>query len=280
MIFARDKSQMCNNLLQFAHVYAYGREHGRHVLSMRFSYKYPYFRIRHTRHTSFTLYLAAKVLAALRILPTASYRDGCDPVALERIVERHRNVVVAGWNVRYYDLFLKYRDEICSLFQIDEAYTLPVQAKMRVLDEEKGVRLGLHIRRGDYVQWADGRYFYDDKTYAAFVLGFVRLHPGETVHVYLATNDPAVTEEAFSRTLQEGTEEGEKQPKVHLLGGTPPEELYMLSQCDALIGPPSTFKLVAAMYRDIPLCRMDQARAEALSKEDFRKFDYWFRRIE
>lgn len=270
---------MCNNLLQFAHVYAYGREHGRHVLSMRFSYKYPYFRIRHTRHTSFVLYLAAKVLAALRLLPTASYRDGCDPVALERIVERHRNVVVAGWNVRYYDLFLKYRDEICSLFQIDEAYTLPVQAKMRVLDEEKGVRLGLHIRRGDYAQWADGRYFYDDATYAAFVRGFVRLHPGETVHVYLATNDPAVTEEAFCRTLQEGTEEGEKQPKVHLLGGTPPEDLYMLSQCDALIGPPSTFTLVAAMYRDIPLCRMDQARAETLSKEDFRKFDYWFRRI-
>ena len=279
MIFARDKSQMCNNLLQFAHVYAYGREHGRHVLSMRFSYKYPYFRIRHTRHTSFTLYLAAKVLAALRILPTASYRDGCDPKALERIVERHRNVVVAGWNVRYYDLFLKYRDEICSLFQIDEAYTLPVQAKMRVLDEEKGVRLGLHIRRGDYAQWADGRYFYDDKTYAAFVHGFVRLHPGETVHVYLATNDPVVTEEAFCRTLQDGTEEGEKQPKVHLLGGTPPEDLYMLSQCDALIGPPSTFTLVAAMYRDIPLCRMDQARAKVLSKEDFRKFDYWFRRI-
>ena len=53
----------------------------------------------------------------------------------------------------------------------------------------------------DYAQWADGRYFYDDKTYAAFVLGFVRLHPGETVHVYLATNDPAVTEEAFCRTL-------------------------------------------------------------------------------
>ncbi len=270
---------MCNNLLQFAHVYAYGREHGRHVLSMRFSYKYPYFRIRYTKHTSFVLYLVAKVLAALRILPTASYRDGCDPAALERIVERHRNVVVAGWNVRYYDLFLKYRDEICSLFEIDAAYTLPVQAKMRVLDEEKGVRLGLHIRRGDYAQWADGRYFYDDATYAAFVRGFARLHPGETVHVYLATNDPAVTEEAFCRILQENAVEGEAQPRVHLLGGTPPEDLYMLSQCDALIGPPSTFTLVAAMYRDIPLCRMDQARADALSKEDFKKFDYWFRRI-
>lgn len=279
MIFARDKSQMCNNLLQFAHVYAYGREHGRHVLSMRFSYKYPFFHIRHTKHTSFVLYLVAKVAAALRILPTASYRDGCNPEALERIVEKHRHVVVAGWNVRYYDLFLKYRDEICRLFQIDEAYTLPVQAKMRILDGEKGMRLGLHIRRGDYAQWADGRYFYDDKTYAAFVRGFARLHAGKTVHVYIATNDPAVAEETFSRTLQEVLGKEGVQPEVHLLGGAPPEDLYMLSQCDALIGPPSTFTLVAAMYRDVPLCRMDQACAETLSEEDFKKFDYWFRRI-
>ena len=44
MIFARDKSQMCNNLLQYAHVYAWGREHGRKVISMRFSYKYQYFK--------------------------------------------------------------------------------------------------------------------------------------------------------------------------------------------------------------------------------------------
>ncbi len=51
MIFARDKSQMCNNLLQYAHVYAWGREHGRKVISMRFSYKYQYFHICHTSLT-------------------------------------------------------------------------------------------------------------------------------------------------------------------------------------------------------------------------------------
>ena len=280
MIFARDKSQMCNNLLQFAHVYAYAREHGRSVLSMRFSYKYPFFAIRHTRYVSFFLYLVAKAAAFLRILPTASYRDGCDKDALDRMVAGHRHIVVAGWNVRHYDLFLKYRNEICRLFRIDEAYTLPVRAKMRVLDEERGLRLGLHIRRGDYAQWADGRYFYDDATYAAYVMAFARLHPGVQVHVYIATNDPGVTEPDFSRTLLEGSEAGEEVPKVHLLGGTPPEDLYMLSQCDALIGPPSTFSLVAAMYRDIPLCRMDRAGAETLTEEDFRKFDYWFRRIE
>ena len=40
MIFARDKRQMCNNLLQYGYGYAWCREHGRRVISMRFSGKF------------------------------------------------------------------------------------------------------------------------------------------------------------------------------------------------------------------------------------------------
>ena len=83
MIFARDKSQMCNNLLQFAHVYAWGREHGRKVMSMRFSYKYPFFKISHSNLVSFPLYVIAKLLAAIKVLPTASFKHAeCDAKAL------------------------------------------------------------------------------------------------------------------------------------------------------------------------------------------------------
>ena len=65
MLFARDKSQMCNNLLQYAHVYAWGREHGRTTIAMRFSYKYKFFKISRTRLASFPLYLFAKYMSAL-----------------------------------------------------------------------------------------------------------------------------------------------------------------------------------------------------------------------
>lgn len=47
---------MCNNLLQFAHVYAWGREHGRKTMSMRFSYKYKFFKISHSGLVSFPMY--------------------------------------------------------------------------------------------------------------------------------------------------------------------------------------------------------------------------------
>lgn len=275
MIFARDKSQMCNNLLQYAHVYAWGREHGRKVISMRFSYKYQYFHICHTSLTGFGWYLFAKYMAALRLLPTASFKHrDCNREALERKMLRHRNIVVSGWFVRYYDLFLKYRDEICELFTLDDQYTAPVKAKMQEAEQNSQdniLRLGVHIRRGDYAQWRDGQFFFSDEVYADHINRFAEMHPGKALHVYLSTNDPSVSEEHFQKLC----------PKVciHHLQGSAPEDLFMLSECDYLIGPPSTFSMVAAMYRDIPLYRMDSADAQSMTPEGFLLFEYWFRNM-
>ena len=274
MIFARDKSQMCNNLLQYAHVYAWGREHGRKVISMRFSYKYQYFRICHTPLTGFGWYLFAKYLAALGLMPTANFkRAECNHEALERKMLRHKHIVVSGWNVRFYDLFLKYRSEICDLFTIDDIYTNPVREKMLQVEggDNNVVRLGVHIRRGDYAQWKDGIYCYDDETYARYINRFAALHDGEDIHVFLSTNDPDVVEEKYQEMC----------PNVHIhyLRGNSPQDLFMLSECDYVIGPPSTFSLVAIMYRDIPLYRMDTSDETVSLKDNFHLFDYWFRRI-
>ena len=277
MIFARDKSQMCNNLLQYAHVYAWGREHGRKVISMRFSYKYQYFHICHTSLTGFGWYLFAKYMAALKLLPTASFKHSdCDREALERKMLRHKHIVVSGWNVRFYDLFLKYRKEICELFTLDEQYTAPVKARMASpsvmsSEVETSLALGVHIRRGDYAQWQNGQYYFDDAVYAAHINRFAELHPDKTIHVFLSTNDSQVSAEAYQQAC----------PKVviHHFKGSAPEDLFMLSECDYLIGPPSTFSLVAAMYRDIPLYRMDVADEQQMTPESFRLFDYWFQNI-
>ena len=275
MIFARDKSQMCNNLLQYAHVYAWGREHGRKVISMRFSYKYQYFHICHTNLTGFGWYLFAKYMAALRLLPTASFKHrDCNREALERKMLRHRHIVVSGWFVRYYDLFLKYRDEICELFTLDDQYTVPVKAKMHEAEQkskENVIRLGVHIRRGDYAQWRDGQFFFSDEVYATHINRFAEMHADKELHVYLSTNDPSVKEEHFQELCPNVC--------IHHLQGNAPEDLFMLSECDYLIGPPSTFSMVAAMYRDIPLYRMDSADVQNMTTEGFLLFDYWFRNM-
>lgn len=272
MIFARDKSQMCNNLLQYAHVYAWGREHGRKVISMRFSYKYRYFKICHTPLTSFALYLLAKFAAALKLLPTASFKySDCDKEALERMMLQHRNIVVAGWFVRYYDLFMKYIEEIRDLFTLDEEFREPVERKFKEIEDGSPLRLGVHIRRGDYKEWSGGRFYYDDGTYCRFISSFRKVFPDRKVYVYLSTNDPEVSAEKYAELT--GSEH------VYNMRGSGPEDLYMLSQCDYVIGPPSTFSVVATMYGKALFLRMDTPDESRISKESFRDFDYWFRRI-
>jgi hypothetical protein len=244
---------------------------------MRFSYKYQYFHICHTSLTGFGWYLFAKYMAALKLLPTASFKHSdCDRAALERKMLRHKHIVVSGWNVRFYDLFLKYRKEICELFTLDEQYTAPVKARMASpsvmsSEVETSLALGVHIRRGDYAQWQNGQYYFDDAVYAAHINRFAELHPDKTIHVFLSTNDSQVSAEAYQQAC----------PKVviHHFKGSAPEDLFMLSECDYLIGPPSTFSLVAAMYRDIPLYRMDVADEQQMTPESFRLFDYWFQNI-
>jgi len=295
MLFARDKSQMCNNLLQFAHVYAWAREHGRSVMSMRFSYKYKYFKISHSSFVSFPLYLCAKWLAALRLLPTASFKyEDCDAAALEQKMLSHRHIVVSGWYARWYDLFLKYRDEICDLFTIDPQYTQRVTEWMTEQESaaettEKPIRLGVHIRRGDYAEWHGGQFYYSDEVYADFISRFISLMPGRRVEVYIAGNDPNLDpsslvphpspwERGLGGEVSLALGEGDG-GRCHLLRGNAVEDLFMLSQCDYIIGPPSTYSLVAAMYRDIPLYRIDSPDAQLMTLDAFHPFDYWFRRI-
>lgn len=185
---------------------------------------------------------------------------------------RHKHIVVSGWFVRYYDLFLKYRQEICDLFEIDKQYTEPVKKKMMEAEGNDNIlRLGVHIRRGDYAKWEYGKYYYSDEVYANHINRFATLHKDDNIHVYLSTNDPSVNAENYQKLCPE--------VKIHLLEGCAPEDLFMLSECNYLIGPPSTFSLVAAMYKDIPLYRMDTSDAELMTTDAFKLFDYWFRRI-
>ncbi len=264
-------------MLQFGHVYAWAREHDRSVMSMRFSYKYRYFAISSSRYANAFLYVVVKYAAKLGLISEAKFQtEDCDSDALERRMLRHRHIVVSGWFCRWYDLFLKYRSEICSLFAMNEAITTSVRKRMAAAERATTggrVRLGVHIRRGDYKNFCDGQYYYDDATYAAYIAAFARMMSDKTVEVFLSTNDAAVSAETISALIPE------PEVCVHLLGGNAAEDLYMLSECDYLIGPPSTYSLVAAMYRDIPLCRMDQTNSGTMSSEDFKLFDYWFRRI-
>lgn len=275
MIYVKDKGRLCNNILQFGHAYAWAREHGLNAISMRFSYKYKGFRICHTKGHNLWSYLWAKYASALKIIPTVDYDSPLlSPGSLasrERKLLRHARtgVVLSGWWVRHYELFLKYRSEITGLFSFDETYNdvppLPSAA-------EGSVWLGVHIRRGDYARWNGGRYFYTDRQYLEIINRFVELMAQRDVQVNVAvfTNDPEIDLQYYSAETDVRTGE------LLFPCGSAESDLRALSQCDYIIGPPSTYSLVAAMYRDQPLYFITDPDKK-FTLNDFSDFEHLFR---
>ena len=271
MIFAADKGRMCNNILQYGHVYAWAREHGQKSISMRFCYKYQYFRICHTRGHNFITYVLAKYASKWGLIPSIIYDDETPETISQNVkfLETHNTCVVKGWYVRFYELFLKYKQEIIDLFTFDEVITKKAIDFMGPkVDNE--LRLGVHIRRGDYKTWYGGRYYYEDNVYQDYVKQFETLFPEKRITVYICSNDPQLDKEAYLKNLQG--------MKIVFPQGGQEDDLCLLSQCDYLIGAPSTFSLVASMYRNVPLCWIEEAKHK-LTIQSFGYFDRLFRTI-
>ena len=271
MIFVHDRGRMANNMLQYGHVYAWGREHGRQTVSMRFAYKYPYFHICDTPHHNFATYVFAKYAAKWGLLPTVTFSDDAAQNARnEQTMLAKRHLVVTGWEARWYDLFLKYKAEILKLFAFHEDIEARITHDYSLITNHYSLNLGVHIRRGDYANFYGGRFLYTDAQYAAIIRRFLALHPDQQVTVYICGNDPKLDRDYFRRELSEC--------QVVFPDGNPGEDLCLLSHCHYLIGAPSTFSLVAAMYRDLPLYWIEDADAP-FTEASFRRFDYLFQHI-
>lgn len=270
MIYAYDQGRMCNNILQFGHVYAWACENGRHSVSLRFAYKYRHFNICHTRRHSIWTYLTVKLLARLGVIPVVRfYEMRIDLDAKERQMLSHRDVVVMGWHVRYYDLFLKHLPEIRRLFAFSNRIERECEAIVPRRGGDDDIWLGVHVRRGDYRTFQGGAFYYTDDAYISLIGQFANLHPDKRLNILIASNENIEIDHWRKRL-----------PEVNIAYPHPSavHDLCLLSRCNFLVGAPSTFSLVAAMYHDIPLYWIYDGGKE-LTMTDFKRFDELFRAL-
>ena len=245
MIFVTDKGQLCINIIQYGHLYAWGREHGRRTMSMRFAHKYSDFHISHTRYHYRIVYLLAKLAARAGLIPTVVFQEmGSSYAEQQQVMLSRRWVLASGWCVRFFDLFDKYREEIVALFGFSRRVVAHAEKRLAACAGD-AVRLGVHIRRGDYATWCGGHYFYNDEQYAGVIARFCRPFPQKRVEIFICSNDPKLDRDYYRQRFGADC--------VHFPDGSPAEDLCLLSRCDYLTGAPSTFTLVASMYRDTPL---------------------------
>lgn len=258
MILVKGFGQLCNNILQYAHIYAFGREYGVKTFSMRFAYKYQYFPICKRWYHNPLFYVLAKLLIKLHLIPLLE--DEHPEGATQQMQERTL-VAYGGWHYRYPELFQKYKGEILQLFALSPEVQQEVSAWRKTLPEAD-ITLGLHIRRGDYIRWQGGKYFFDDTVYQQKIQEFCALHPGKRVNVIICTNDPKLDLPSYQAV----------HPTTFRPKGSAIKDLALLASCDYLIGVKSTFSLWASVYRDLPLYWI-MDKDKVIEATDFQHFD-------
>lgn len=271
MIFVKGYGQMCNNILQYTHAYVWGKANGIRVVSMRFSYRYRYFNVCDDPQHWWGTYLYAKMLIKLRCIKCFFLDDPTD-VTPEVIgdLKKKKQVAVDGWYFRFPDLFLKNRQEIKEMFSIKPKYLKKITPYMDERMKKNDVSLAVHIRRGDYKTWMGGRFFFTDDVYIKHIREFMELFPDKKVGVFICTNDRKLDIRRYKEELNMG--------EIYLPDGNEIEDLYVLSQCDYILGVKSTFSLMASFYNDRPFYWIVD-KDEPLCLEKFTDFDSQFMNV-
>jgi Glycosyl transferase family 11 len=148
-----------------------------------------------------------------------------------------------GWYVEELSRLAKHRSAIVEYFQPLDVYQARINAFIQPLRNAHDLLIGIHIRRGDYQGHQDGRYFYELADYVNLMRHLVTQFADRKVHFLICSNEVIPEDQLTGISYSFGL-------------GELIEDLYSLSACDYLAGPPSTFSMWASFYGDRPLYMM------------------------
>lgn len=162
----------------------------------------------------------------------------------------------AGWDDlreshRYYP---KVKSQIKALFMPNDDIRIPIDESFKKVHAEGYKIVGVHIRKEDYKTAYGGVYYYDDSVFISYMQQIARLIPN--CKFYISSN------EKISNCFSEQFRLVDK--AINSAVG----DLYSLSQCDYIIGPPSTFNCWASFIGDVPLFTMF-AKNDMISLDSF-----------
>jgi hypothetical protein len=132
-----------------------------------------------------------------------------------------------GWAFRMHETFQKHSKHLRNLFELDEYYTKKASEFVRKL--HGGLKIGIHIRLGDYKEEAKQWVF--PMEFWKRLMQNIRQETGNIATFILVSDDPEIN---FNENW------------IIRHRGDRFEDLSLLAACDLVVGPPSTFNRWAA----------------------------------
>jgi len=171
-----------------------------------------------------------------------------------------------GWFTRTDTRYLQQAlPELKLVFRPKNEIMQKAEGMVAELKQISDLVVGVHIRRGDYATWNDGRFFYELEDYRQFMLRVQELYKDKHVSFFISSN------ENFSPEIFEGCtcRRFSKEPSGAIL------DLYTLSLCDRIIGPFSSYSRWASFIGEVPLCFLE-TKSQHFTEEGFSKIVDYF----
>jgi hypothetical protein len=153
------------------------------------------------------------------------------------------------------ELVIKHSDEIRKIFTFRSEVTDIVDALFSKLNDR--IVVGVHIRRGDYAEWNNGIYYYTDEEYLHVMKDIKKQfdNKGQNTKFLLCSNE-SLDIEHF------------KELDCFIIpDSSGPKDLYALSKCSYITGPPSSYSQWASYLGKKPIRLILKANENVLLSE-------------
>ena len=171
-----------------------------------------------------------------------------------------------GWKTRSDTHYLvQTLPELKRIFRPKDSIMNKATNMIGGMKQQSDLVIGVHIRRGDYATWNNGRFFYELEEYRLFMLRIKQLYQDKRISFFISSN------EDFSLDLFKdcACRRFCNEPSGAIL------DLYTLALCDRMIGPFSSYSRWASFIGEVPLCFLE-TKDQKFTEESFSKIVDFF----
>lgn len=156
---------------------------------------------------------------------------------VKQAAKEHRNLLPYVWPYTDYAALYKHQEECRAFITPKEQYKQQADQIISKLRKTNKTLVGVHVRRTDYKDWFRGKYYFSPAVYEKALKEISELHPNG-VH-FIICSDEKLTAADFPSLPEE---------QLYFSRNSFIIDFVLLSSCDYIIGPPSTFSGYASFY--------------------------------
>jgi hypothetical protein len=150
------------------------------------------------------------------------------------------NYIVEGWINRDLTPLHEYRQQLAQFFLPASEHRQNVNSVIADARQNADLLVGIHIRRGDYKDYKNGEWYFDDTVYTGIMSEMQSIFPDKKMAFLICSNEPVAWGNYSAFNTIKAT-------------GQIIEDMYALSYCDYIIGPSSTYSMWASFIGEKPL---------------------------